>query len=446
MKKSYYSLIFIISLFIIISCSTESTPVYQLNTSADPLKAGSVTPSEGEYEEGEQVEITASPNEHWVFDRWQGDHTGNANPAMISMDSDKEISAVFTKREYPLTITTEGEGSVTERVLQEKTNDYPHGTVVELTAEPAEGWNFSHWVGSENSEENPISIEVDSEREITAIFERNYYNVSFSVEGDGEIELELKSGEYKNDDSYVHGSIIELKALPSNGWNFESWDGDVESEENPLEVEILGNLDVRVIFARNEYSLSIEIAGEGEIERTLVSGTQTNNGYLYESIVELNASPSMGWEFNGWFGDINSSDPKIELEMSENIDIVAEFKEKSYLEIGTTYEANDGLTVTLNSFDIIERTGSFQYQINYTLENNTDDVIDEGSFKLFAENSSNNLSQTGFFNRLFPSDTRTRSFTFEEVKDVKFVFLAYHDDIFFANTPPSDALIWRVNY
>jgi len=49
MKKSYYSII-ALSLFIIASCSTESTPVYQLGTNATPAEGGTVTPESGEYD------------------------------------------------------------------------------------------------------------------------------------------------------------------------------------------------------------------------------------------------------------------------------------------------------------------------------------------------------------------------------------------------------------
>jgi len=55
-----------------------------------------------------------------------------------------------------------------------------------------------------------------------------------------------------------------------------------------------------------------------------------------------------------------------------------------WCEIGVSYQAVDGLTVTLHSFQIIEKTGSYQYTITYTLENNTPDKkILEGAFKSY---------------------------------------------------------------
>jgi len=170
MKNISYSLIISLSLLIIVSCSTESTPVYQLTTSSSPTDAGIVNPPVAEYEEGEEVQVTASPNEHWIFDSWLGGHTGNTNPATVTMNRDKDITALFIKREYPLTVETKGEGTVSERVVQAKTTDYPHGTTVELTANPADGWEFVEWQGDLTGNENPLTIQIENETSVTALF------------------------------------------------------------------------------------------------------------------------------------------------------------------------------------------------------------------------------------------------------------------------------------
>src|SRR5690625_7632625 len=83
----------------------------------------------------------------WLIDRWQGDHTGNSNPANITINSDTDVTAIFINREYSLSVNTDGEGSVSARVVPAKTTDYPHGTTVELTANPSEGWEFVAWQG-----------------------------------------------------------------------------------------------------------------------------------------------------------------------------------------------------------------------------------------------------------------------------------------------------------
>jgi len=118
-----------------------------------------------------------------------------------------------------------------------------------------------------------------------------------------------------------------------------------------------------------------------------------------------------------------------------------------WCEIGVSYQAVDGLTVTLHSFQIIEKTGSYQYTITYTLENNTPDKkILEGAFKLYYRDTSGGLPQYGFFDYLYPGDSITRTYTFEELKDALFDVLEYHHDNFFSDEPLEDSLKWKVVY
>lgn len=132
----------------------------------------------------------------------------------------------------------------------------------------------------------------------------------------------------------------------------------------------------------------------------------------------------------------------ISLKKIENI--VQASSSPEWREIGVPYRAVNNLTVTLNIFTIVEKIGSYQYIITYTLENENMFSIDEGSFKMYYEHSSGGLPQSGFFNTLFPGDIIIRSYTFEELKSDPFNVLEYHHDNFFSSEPLEDSLTWKV--
>jgi len=131
------------------------------------IKAGAAT----DYNSGTIVELTAVPSGEWLFVEWKGDVTGTENPTQITIDKAKNVTAVFVKKQYPLTIEIEGEGTVAEKVIKQGlATDYNSGTIVELTSEPTGDWEFVEWTGDITSTENPVQITVDEAKTVKARF------------------------------------------------------------------------------------------------------------------------------------------------------------------------------------------------------------------------------------------------------------------------------------
>ena len=87
-------------------------PVLTVNV----IGSGSVIPSGGIYKKNNMVPIEAIADGGWLFDYWEGDLSGSANPTTIRMTSDKYVTVVFveegTGQEYTLTTEVTGKGYV----------------------------------------------------------------------------------------------------------------------------------------------------------------------------------------------------------------------------------------------------------------------------------------------------------------------------------------------
>ncbi len=70
---------------------------FELNISIDPKQGGTVSPAGGIYEEGVEVTITANPAEGYDFDNWSGDIECKSKLITVTMDSDKYITASFSR-------------------------------------------------------------------------------------------------------------------------------------------------------------------------------------------------------------------------------------------------------------------------------------------------------------------------------------------------------------
>jgi len=175
MKK----LFLLLSVLFIVSCSSsdeEPAPIikYTLTTAANPTTGGTVNPPSGQHAEGTTVNITATPAAEHLFSTWTG-ATGTTASTSVVMNSNKTVTANFIKKQYPLTIEVEGEGIVEEKVIKAGlATDYNSGTIVELTAVPADGWEFVEWTGDITSTDNPSQITVNGSKTVNAKFMRYF--------------------------------------------------------------------------------------------------------------------------------------------------------------------------------------------------------------------------------------------------------------------------------
>ena len=146
---------------------------YSLSLGTSPSNAGSITkfPNQNAFKEGTSVKLTANPNSGYQFDHWENDVTGTTNPANIVMDANKQVVAVFTEvvNNYTLSLTTSpaNGGSVTKQPDQ---NEYSEGTIVTLTANPASGYQFDQWQGDASGSDNPLELNMNGDKNITAVF------------------------------------------------------------------------------------------------------------------------------------------------------------------------------------------------------------------------------------------------------------------------------------
>jgi len=85
------------------------------------------------------------------------------------MNTDKTVNAEFSliNPSYTLTINTQGNGIV---IIDPDQQSYNQGDIVELSANPDEGWVFSHWEEDYTGNANPINIIIDEDTTITADF------------------------------------------------------------------------------------------------------------------------------------------------------------------------------------------------------------------------------------------------------------------------------------
>ena len=226
-------------------------------------------------------------------------------------------SAIEPVRNYTLSVSAQNGGTVNI-----SGGNYEAGELVTLIATANSGYVFSGW--SNGSIKNPLLISVFSNQTIEAIFEEVKYSLLINTLGEGIVSETLVSSGRNSD--YTKGSIVKLTAEPSQEWVFSRWTGDYNGTENPIEINMTEEKTLTAIFEKVTYSLSIETQGEGSVSEALISDGKLTD-YNSGSVVKLTALPSSGWIFSNWSGDYEGTENPVEIDITEEKNILAVFIE-----------------------------------------------------------------------------------------------------------------------
>ena len=138
----------------------EQTQVQQLRAQGQARKAITT------------LRLTAVPDDGWQFSRWEGALSGSQNPDTLVVEEETVLTAVFEQDAselFTLELIVEGQGFI--EAVPDKL-EYTAGEEVSLSATADSGWEFSEWQGDLSGNQNPETIIMNSDKQISSIFSR----------------------------------------------------------------------------------------------------------------------------------------------------------------------------------------------------------------------------------------------------------------------------------
>jgi len=294
---------------------TEVAPTtYTLSASA---AHGSITktPDKSAYDAGETVTVQAVADTGYEFAGWSGDLSGSTNPATVTMNANKSITAGFTEV-APATYTlsaTATHGSVTKTPAKAS---YDQGETVTLTATPDTGYSFSSWSGDASGTSPSTTVLMDRNKSVTANFTANTYTLAVGGTNGSVTRTPDKT-------SYTHGETVTLTATPNTGYSFASWSGDASGTNPSATVTMDSNKSATANFTPNTYTLTVG-GTNGSVTRT---PDKTN--YTHGETVTVAAVPSSGYDFVSWSGDLTGETSPATLVMDTDKSVTATFRAES---------------------------------------------------------------------------------------------------------------------
>jgi uncharacterized repeat protein (TIGR02543 family) len=272
------------------------------------------------------------------------------------MNSNKNVTANFTAivvDTYTLNVT-----AVNGTVLKVPSKTaYNSGEIVVLTATPALGYTFTGWTGDATGSINPVSVTMNSNKNVTANFTAiaaDTYTLNVTAVNGTVLKVPSKT-------AYNSGEIVVLTATPATGYTFTGWTGDATGSINPVSVTMNENKNVTANFIAvvpNTFTLNV-IANNGSV-------LKVPNLVFYPSgsNVELTATANPGFTFTGWSGDANGTMNPLTVNMNANKNITANFIEEVIIPVGPVVDLNSAGDFSILTMSGISSTGITAVQGN----------------------------------------------------------------------------------
>lgn len=262
---------------------TVTPPVnYTITTSSNPGSAGTITGS-GTYASGNTATLSATAAAGYVFSGWSGDTTSNSNPLSFTVIGNRSYTANFTAIPATYTLTSNvlpaGSGVVTGG------GSYASGSIVTLTASPANGYSFVGWGGDATGTSASTTITMNSNKTVTANFKAIAANYTVTTAANP-----VAGGTVSGGGTYPIGTSTVLTASPAAGYVFSGWSGDATGTANPLTITPAGNVSVTANF-------NVQSSSTSTIRIEDNAGT-ANGLCLYEGTISSNSGAANGKVIN----------------------------------------------------------------------------------------------------------------------------------------------------
>ena len=279
---------------------------YSLSARSSDNAKGFVSGS-GRYPYDTIVSVVATPLMGQHVSGWQG-ASGSLPTVNIRLTSDSVVTAQFATSNMPIAVsgvnaTTSGSGH------------YPYGSTVTISATPDPYYQFTHW--SDGNIINPRTIVVDSTSNYVAF--TSPINCTITV-----VPNDPFLGRVVGSDIRPFGSRpTRIEAIPYAHCRFLRWD-DGETAASRI-VAYDAHHTYTAIFARDSFDLRL-VAPDPTLGTVNIDA---NGTYIYDSRVEVRATPNNGVVFTEWSDGVTDN-PRI-LTMTTNIlDLTARFDSVAY--------------------------------------------------------------------------------------------------------------------
>ena len=315
----------------------EKSVVTQYTLTISAGEHGSVNETvNGKYDAGSSVNIIATADEGYVFDKWSDGNT-EANRTIV-ISSDTTLAASFKEKavgvQYTLTISAGEHGSVNTAV----NGKYDEGTNVTIIATADAGYHFDKWSDGNTNATRVVTMNADITLTASFLSDTKYTVKITVVKGEdadelyGKIKVNDGSEKTKYEDEVYGGTKLTVEAVPEEGYTLDEWSDDEDEKALVREIEITSDTTIKVTFRQlKKVTLTVDI-NPAKAGKVLLNGEVREDNQLKVTegkSITVKAVPNEGYKFKGWEdanGEIFETAAETSIKMTKSRTITAVFE------------------------------------------------------------------------------------------------------------------------
>lgn len=313
---------------------------YKVTVNTTPSGKGTASGA-GIYQVGQIATIVPSSAQGWkvgTVSASDGNITDNGDgtwSVVVNQDVTVTVTFVESIRYFTFSVVANANGLVRYKDIQGLWSNWAaqhevtaaEKTIVTIEGKADSGYEFENWISPTgatlpNNENNIIVEEGLDRKTYTAYFKEAYtppitnHNVTITANTNGKCKYKIGSGSYSDAKvshsvSVADGDILEVLAVPDNGFAFSKWNIDgSESMDNPYSQSIHDDLSLSCTFAEippEEVTIKVQTDGTNEARYRIGDGSWSNWSSSEQSfkvnvgsIYSIEAQPKGNYTFKEW--------------------------------------------------------------------------------------------------------------------------------------------------
>ena len=237
---------------------------------------------------GTELTIVATPDEGSELTSLIAGGINIIETKKVTIKKETTIEAVFTTQSFAVTLTKEGEGTISATGTDDL-DAVDYGTELTIVATPAEGYELTALTANGTDILATKEVVIKGATEVKATFAKKSFAVSLTKEGEGTITATGASSL----NAVVYGTELTINATPAEGYELTALTANGTDILASKKLIVKEAVEVKATFTKKNFAVTFAKDGEGTITAT---GADDLNAVDYGTELTIVATPAEGYE------------------------------------------------------------------------------------------------------------------------------------------------------